>query len=182
MEIPEYLEVKTPDSKAFQDLVRLAKVIFKMTFAHTVSEDQMQAYLDNSLSEGQMGLEVMNPEAYFFLVLLNGQAIGYFKLNTGSAQTESRPEDQMEIQRFYLHPAYHGTGISAHMMQTIENLSLLQGKALLWLGVAEDNLPAVRFYTKQGFVQKGLHPFDFAGEIQWDLCMEKDLAQYKQGL
>jgi ribosomal protein S18 acetylase RimI-like enzyme len=177
MKTPAFIQVKTAHGEHFRQMILLAREIFELTFAHTVPPAQMRTYLDTTLSEEVLAKEVENPNSCFFLVQVDETPIGYIKLNSGSAQTESRPDTDMEIQRFYLHPRYHGTGMADLMMNTCENFSLLQGKTTLWLGVAEDNLPAVKFYIKQGFIPNGRHAFDFAGDIQWDILVEKKISR-----
>lgn len=157
------------------ELQLLASDIFRITFSSTVSKETMDNYLDSNFSISQLRSEVMNPESYFYLIGLQGKWIAYIKLNVGSAQTEVRPDTQLEIQRFYLHPDFHGKGIAQQMMRFCEDFAKQKLLKTIWLGVAEDNIPALKFYLKEGFVKTGLHPFDFAGEMQWDWCVEKRL-------
>jgi ribosomal protein S18 acetylase RimI-like enzyme len=171
-----HFELLTPeDSNLIIELRELAILIFERTFARTVSTEQMQDYLDNSLSLEQFKIELQHPESYFYLIGYAGKWIAYIKLNIGAAQTEVRPEGQLEIQRFYLHPDYHRKGIAQIMMRYCEHLAKTKSLNTIWLGVAEDNTPALKFYLKEGFIKTGMHPFDFAGEVQWDWCVEKHL-------
>ena len=175
MEDLHFRLLKAGDSELIFELRELAVLIFERTFAHTVSVEQMQDYLNNSLSVEQFNFELQHPESYFYLIEYQGKWIAYIKLNSGAAQTEVRPEGQLEIQRFYVHPDFHGKGIAQEMMRFCEHLAKQKSLNTIWLGVAEDNTPALKFYLKEGFVKTGMHPFDFAGEVQWDWCVERHL-------
>ncbi len=175
MEDLHFRLLKAEDSKLIFELRELAVLIFERTFAHTVSAEQMQDYLNNNLSIEQFNFELQHPESYFYLIEYQGKWIAYIKLNSGAAQTEIRPEGQLEIQRFYVHPDFHGKGIAQQMMRFCESIARQQKVNRLWLGVAEDNTRALKFYLKEGFCKTGVHPFDFAGKLEFDWCVEKEL-------
>jgi ribosomal protein S18 acetylase RimI-like enzyme len=158
-----------------QELQKLASDIFRATFSHTVSADIMDDYLHSNFSVAQLENELTNPESYFYLVGNTDCWFGYIKLNSGSAQTEDRPDTHLEIQRFYLQSDYHGKGIAQQMMHFCESFARQKQANRLWLGVAEDNIPALKFYLKEGFQKTGSHPFDFAGKLEYDWCVEKEL-------
>lgn len=170
-----FVRVYPDQEEKIRILREIAVYIFQVTFESVNSPEQMRLYTEKILSLENLTQEIQNPESFFFLVYHQDQPAGYLKFNIGGAQTESRPPNQMEIQRFYLHPEFHGTGMAGKMMDYSLQFARDQGKKTVWLGVAEDNIPAWKFYHKCGFIATGKHPFDFAGEIQWDVCMEKEL-------
>ncbi|MCF0064792.1 GNAT family N-acetyltransferase [Dyadobacter chenwenxiniae] len=47
--------------------------------------------------------------------------------------------------------------------------------AYLWLGVWEENIKAIRFYEKNGFVAFDKHIFKFGEDEQTDIMMKKVL-------
>jgi ribosomal protein S18 acetylase RimI-like enzyme len=56
--------------------------------------------------------------------------------------------------------------------QALETAQSLN-KSYLWLGVWEENLRALNFYRKNGFVEFGSHTFSLGEEDQTDLMMKK---------
>jgi ribosomal protein S18 acetylase RimI-like enzyme len=49
------------------------------------------------------------------------------------------------------------------------------GAEYVWLGVWERNERGRRFWERQGFVEFGSHPFEFAGTSHTDLMMRRFL-------
>lgn len=172
---PAFVHLQPDQEEKIKALREIAVYIFQVTFESVNSPEQMRLYTETILSLENLNQEIINPESYFFLVYDQNKTAGYLKFNLGSAQTEGRPSNQMEIQRFYLHPDYHGSGLAGKMMDFSLKFARNKGIKTVWLGVAEDNIPAWKFYHKCGFIAAGKHPFNFAGEIQWDVCMEKEL-------
>jgi ribosomal protein S18 acetylase RimI-like enzyme len=75
----------------------------------------------------------------------------------------------------YVKSAYHGKKIGQLLYEKALELARLQNKAYLWLGVWEENLKAIRFYEKNGFIAFDKHVFRFGGDEQIDVMMKKVL-------
>jgi diamine N-acetyltransferase len=168
----EFIEVLPGEKLQLKQLSKICSETFYATFAAVSDAEHMEAYMAQAFSESQLSSEIANPESWFYIIRHNENLCGYFKINSGHAQTELKPENYLEIQRIYLYPEYHGKGIAHLALIYIINLAKSKMKQMLWLGVAEDNFRAYRFYEKHGFIPNGIHVFDFAGDMQSDICME----------
>lgn len=92
------------------------------------------------------------------------------------------PHQAVELNRLYVHPSQHGTGLAARLLNYAEDevraMSTTEGYKAMWLGVWEDNPRGERFYSKMGYERRGEHWF-FVGESKRrDWIMEKVLYAY----
>jgi ribosomal protein S18 acetylase RimI-like enzyme len=131
----------------------------------------MQHYLDEKLSLAQLGAELATKGSRFYFASLDGDVVGYLKLNTGQAQTEPLGDAAMEIERIYVLKEYHGRKVAqalyGHGLDVAKELNVEQ----LWLGVWEHNPRAIAFYRKNGFEEFGKHHFQLGDDDQVDILM-----------
>lgn len=160
------------DKAQLEVLCKISRDTFFATFEATSDAVQMESYMQQAFSEQQLSDEIQHPHSQFYILYHADKPCGYFKINLSDAQSEPKPEYYLEIQRIYLYPEYQGKGIADDAIKNIRTIAQLSAIQVIWLGVAEDNYRAYRFYSKQGFKPNGVHLFDFAGDIQSDICME----------
>ena len=159
-----------------KELQILSRKVFVESFTSGNSEENMNAYLDAAFSETRLTQELENPQSRFYFVKMDGNLIGYFKINTGDAQTELIDEHWAEIERIYVVKEYQGKGIGQFMMDEILGICRKLKVKCIWLGVWEMNLGAIRFYQRNGFSQFDSHVFFVGNDPQTDLMMKKDLT------
>ena len=150
----------------------LALTTFWDTYGHKNLPENIVQYLSTSFDESQLKEEVEKPESEFYFIEDGGYPVGYFKINVGTAQTETMPEDHMEIERIYLLANYQGKGFGQKMIDFIKEIAIGKQKNVIWLGVWEKNPGAIAFYKKMGFQVKGKHPFVVGQEQQIDWVMK----------
>ena len=97
------------------------------------------------------------------------------KVNSGKSQTELQDENSIEIERIYVKSEYHGKKVGQILYDKALEIALQEKKKYLWLGVWEENIRAVNFYKKNGFVEFDKHIFKLGNEEQTDLMMRKVL-------
>lgn len=154
----------------------LLQAIGRQTFAASFGEDNtaadMEQYLNEKFSTEQLSKELEHPESHFFFAEIEGEVIGYLKINTGTAQSEQILENALEIERIYVLAAYHGKGIGKQLFDKALEIAKAKDFHLIWLGVWEENPRAIRFYAKQGFVPFDTHIFVLGEDVQTDLLMK----------
>lgn len=158
-------------------LQNIARETFYQTFIHETTEQNMQAYLDEAFGLDSLQKQVISPNVRLFLISVGEEDAGYIKLNIGEAQTELQDQEGIEIERFYVRKQFHGIGVAKQLMGQAIETGISLNKAYIWLGVAETNIKAVRFYKKFGFQVFGEHGFVLGGENQIDLMMRRPLAK-----
>ena len=107
----------------------------------------------------------------FYYIGKQQQPLGYLKVNSGNAQTETQHEPAIEIERLYVLKAFQGQQVGQTLMNKAIELAKLQQVRFIWLGVWEKNLNAINFYQKNGFVEFGKHVFKLGSDEQTDIMM-----------
>ena len=158
-----------------QDLRRISLETFTAAFAAQNDPADFQAYLRKAFAPGQLRLEMEDPGSRFYFLVLEGERAGYTKLNTGAAQTEPQDPKALEVERFYIREPFQGRGLGSWMLVYIKALATGEGRPYLWLGVWEENTPAIRFYRRHGFVTFGKHPYYIGSDRQMDWMMRLEL-------
>lgn len=168
--------IRKVSAEELEVLQSIGRETFYETFAKDNSEDEMQKYLDESFSTEKISQELNTPDSRFFIAWEEDNPVGYLKVNAGKAQTELQDDASMEIERIYVKSSHHGKKVGQLLYDKALEIALEEKKQYLWLGVWEENLRAVNFYKKNGFVTFDKHIFRLGSEEQTDLMMRKDLA------
>ena len=155
------------------------------TFAETFGKDNtvedMQTYVRETFSPDLQAREIAEPGALLLLARRGdgGELAGYAHLmrnETERPATIAASDEVIELRRFYVGKAWHGSGLaSALMTETLRHARML-GAQTLWLGVWEHNGRAIAFYRKQGFREIGTHPFQLGSDLQTDLLLAMSLG------
>ena len=176
MEPLEFIRCTPADLDVLRDV---SISTFSRAFESQNNPEDFAAYLRKAFGRNQLETELRHPDMHFYFVRSEGDLVGYFKLNTGNAQTELREPKGMELERIYVLAGFQGRGMGARMLDWICGHARSAGKTYLWLGVWEHNPRAIAFYERQGFVTFGKHPYDIGNDRQWDWLMRLDLPASK---
>ncbi|MEM9326429.1 MAG: GNAT family N-acetyltransferase [Bacteroidota bacterium] len=156
-------------------LVTLAQDTFVDAFGAVNKKEDMQAYLESSLSRQQLQQELLNEDSEFYFGLMEGTVAGYLKFNVGNAQNEPLGDSALELERIYVRSQYQGQGLGKQLLDfTLEEARRL-GKETVWLGVWDQNHGARRLYESRGFTAFGSHDFWLGSDLQTDILMRLPL-------
>lgn len=169
------MEISKVGPDEIRALHEIATRSFRETFAPYNSEEDMEAYLTTRLSEAQLKAELQHPESEFYFAVIDSSVAGYLKINEGTAQTEFKDDDGLEIERIYVLQAYQGRQIGHRLLEHALERAKTKGKRYVWLGVWEKNLKAIRFYERHGFVPFGKHTFMLGSDAQTDILMRCEI-------
>ncbi|MCS3869889.1 ribosomal protein S18 acetylase RimI-like enzyme [Chryseobacterium ginsenosidimutans] len=169
------ITIKKASLEDLETLQNVGRETFYETFAKHNSENEMQKYLDKSFASEKLTKELNTIDSQFFIAWENENPIGYLKVNSGKAQTELQDETSLEIERIYVKSEYHGKKVGQILYDKALEIAVQEKKKYLWLGVWEENIRAVNFYKKNGFVEFDKHIFKLGNEEQTDLMMRKVL-------
>jgi len=154
----------------------IARDTFIETFSEANKAEDIDRYLAKNFSEDQLARELSNPNSFFYVAEVNGNVVGYLKLNTAHAQTEPQAADALEIERIYVLSNYHGNGVGQALYHHAMSVAEDRKASYVWLGVWEHNHRALRFYEKNGFTAFGTHIFQLGNDQQTDILMQKSVA------
>ena len=170
--VPELRKANLSD---LPELLVLARTSFVQAFTAGNKPENVQAYLAEAFNVAQLTIEMENPASTFIVASLDGELVGYTKLNLSAAQADVKDPASVEVARLYTLEKVWGTGLGQLLLDAAIDFGRQEGKTWLWLGVWEHNARAIRFYEKNGLRIFGSHPFPFGDEIQNDWLMRIEL-------
>jgi len=156
-------------------LQKIGRQTFQETFSDSNSEENMKNYLEEGFSVEKLTLELHNPDSEFYFAIHEKDIIGYLKINFGESQTELKDHKALEIERIYVVNAFHGKHVGQLLCDKSITIAKEKGVEYVWLGVWEENVKAIRFYTKNGFVAFDKHIFKLGDDEQTDIMMRLKL-------
>jgi ribosomal protein S18 acetylase RimI-like enzyme len=169
------IDIKKIGLESLHQLQSISALTFCETFGSSNNPEDLELYLHNNLNADKLLFELSTKDSEFYLAIYEGKVIGYLKLNFKNAQTENHDPEKVELERLYVLQEFHGEQIGYQLMQFAIETVMQRGLKTLWLGVWENNLKAITFYKKLGFVTFGEHCFKLGNDNQRDLLMSLSL-------
>lgn len=158
-------------------LAELGARTFSETFAGNNTPQDMAAYLASAFSPERQATELADPRCCYQIAEVEGRAVGYALLRSGSVPAGVDGDRPMELVRLYVSQESIGRGVGAALMWACIDEAQLRGHRTLWLGVWEHNLRAQEFYRKWNFREVGTHLFQLGEDAQTDLLMQRKLFE-----
>lgn len=172
--LPLDIHIRQAQAQDLGDLLHVARTAFLQAFTAGNKPENVSAYLEEAFNFEQFRKELSNPASTFFLAEVEGELIGYVKVNVVPAQTDVHDPASIEISRLYVLEDFLGLGVGKILLDHAFDFAKQNQKKYLWLGVWEKNARAIRFYEKNGLRIFGSHPFQFGDEAQTDYLMRID--------
>lgn len=167
--------IRKIDLSDLHHLQTLGIKTFSETFDNTNNQSDMTDYFVKNFNLEKLKLELTNPESDFYFADLDGEPIGYLKINRGLAQSEGLLEDTLEIERIYVLRKHHGQKIGKLLFDKAINMARKHNLERVWLGVWEKNTQALSFYQRLGFEKFDTHVFMLGFDVQTDWLMKLEL-------
>jgi diamine N-acetyltransferase len=151
----------------------LAEATFRAAFADSNTAENMQRHCAATYGQALQLAEIRAPGCETWVAEADSRLLAYVQLRLDAESPVVLDERPIEIQRYYVDAAHHGTGLAHHLMQHVVARAAAAGSAALWLGVWERNSRAVAFYRKWGFDVVGEQIFRVGDDPQRDLVMRR---------
>lgn len=164
--------IRKVTEKELDQLQKIGKLTFFETFSAGNGEDDMNDYLEVNFSKEKLTAEYASDNSEFYFAASGQNIIGYLKVNFGDGQTELRDENSIEIQRIYVLNSFQRKGVGLQLLEKSIQIAKDKNAAFIWLGVWEENIRAINFYKKFGFIEFAKHPFKFGKDMQTDIMMK----------
>ncbi len=158
-------------------LQNISRTTFLEAFSSMNTPENMAKYLEERFSIEKLSAELSDQDSFFYFAMLEGQVIAYLKLNVGASQTDIKDDKALEIERIYVLKDYHGQKVGQLLYDKAVQVAAQMKVAYVWLGVWEDNLRAINFYKKNGFVAFDTHSFMLGDDEQTDIMMKLSIPQ-----
>lgn len=158
------------------DLQAISRQTFFDSFASVNEEEDMRHYLEVNLSIEQLTSELNQAATSFYFAKNGNEILAYLKLNEADVQTEKRNIPSIEIERIYVRKEFQNMGVGQFLLDHSIQITKDKQLKLIWLGVWEHNVSAIRFYERNQFQYFGKHSFMLGSDEQTDLLMERHLV------
>lgn len=138
---------------------RIATRTFTETFGHLYTDEDLQAFLQESYAVGKQALILGLDQYAIWLLEDDGEPVGHAAAGPcGLPHPEAGPDDG-ELKRLYVLDRYQGGGWGERMLQTALAWLERDGPRTLWISVWSENFGAQRFYARAGFELAGEYEF-----------------------
>lgn len=164
-------------STEIAELQKIGRQTFFETFSESNTPQNMAKYLEERFSIGKLAAELADKNSQFFFAELDNHVIGYLKVNAGASQTELKNEKSLEIERIYVLKEFQGRKVGQLLFDKALQVAGQQNAEFIWLGVWEENIKAINFYKKNGFIEFDKHIFWLGDARQTDLLMKLPLQR-----
>lgn len=162
------------------DDAELISVLATTTFYEAYFEQDESAnlasYIHESFEIENLRSEISDPASTFFLLFVDGKAVGYARTIAGSTlNCISASEKIIELKRIYLVERFWRAGAGKILLEHCINYAKENGNEIVWLGVWEENVRAHPFYKKFGFREVGTITFPYGDVVGTNLVLQKEL-------
>jgi ribosomal-protein-alanine N-acetyltransferase len=120
-------------------------------------------------SEQALREELVNPNARFFVALVNGQAVGYGGMHCVCGECY--------IDNIAVLPQFRRLGIGEKLLNRLCRQAVWENSIFLTLEVRASNQAAIELYEKYGFTQRGVRKNFYSDPVEDGLIYTLDLQQ-----
>jgi ribosomal protein S18 acetylase RimI-like enzyme len=169
------IKIEMASIKDIDALQKIGEFTFIETYSSHNSKENMRSYLESNFSTENLKSELTSNNSEFYFAKQEEEIIGYLKINFGLPKTKIKNGNTLEIERIYVTNKHQGKKIGQLLFKKAIEISKQKKFDFVWLGVWEENLKAMQFYKKNGFIEFDEHIFMLGDEIQTDIIMKLEL-------
>ena len=159
------IEIKKGTISDTDQLQKIGRQTFFESFSSGNTEENMR----------KLTAELSDKNSEFYFATLDNKVVGYLKINFGKSQTDLQQENAIEVERIYILNEFQGKKIGQLLFDKAIQISIQEKADYIWLGVWEENVRAIKFYLKNGFVEFDKHIFKLGNDEQTDIMMKLEL-------
>ena len=153
-------------------LALVGAATFLGTYAGAIDGDALVAHCKaHHSADAYRRLIEAGAKAWLVELAPGGSPIGYAL--ACAPELEQAQAGDWELKRIYVLSRFHGTGISAALLDAV--IAAAGGHQRLLLGVKNDNHRALRFYAKHGFTEAGTRTFQVGAQRYDDFVLARPL-------
>ena len=169
------MNIRTAKISDLNILKEIGKRTFIETFASENSSKNMTEYLESAFTTEKLMSELTNMNSEFYFAEMEGEVVGYLKVNFNDSQTQLKVSNALEIERIYVLKEFHSKKVGQLLYDKAIEIAKNKNLKNVWLGVWEQNPRAIRFYEKNGFKVFDKHIFKLGEDEQTDIMMKLEI-------
>ncbi|HAI76861.1 MAG TPA: hypothetical protein DCM08_11495 [Microscillaceae bacterium] len=162
-----------------QLLATLAAQTLAETYCPQEIDPDSALYIGRNLSVQAFEAILKQPAAFPLIWLAyaqSGEAVGYMQLNRSYTPQLFENQQVIQLKRIYVLRSHQQQKLGKALLAQAQQLAIDQKMEGIWLICWTDNHQAIAFYKKNGFVEKGTHPFQVGDTTYEDLIFYKSFS------
>jgi len=165
---PQILRATAADAPA---LSRLSAAVFPLGCPVNTPPQDLADYISREHTPERYLAMLQDKRFGILAVKVADTFAGLALLTQASAPSQIESPSAFELRRFYVEPAFHGTGIANVLMEAVLAVVDERREPSLWLSAFSGNGRAIAFYKRWGFRVAGEHDFIVGSDRQRDYLM-----------
>jgi len=154
------IKVIVADSSQAEIISSIGRQSFRAAFGNLFNDkNELNEYLDYTYEQDKITRSLEKENNVFFLAFIENVPVGFAKAKKYSLNEQIESVAQMELQKIYVLPYYHGSGAGTALLEAVIDLANEISPDLIWLDTHVSNAKAIRFYERNGFNKAGKYLF-----------------------
>jgi ribosomal protein S18 acetylase RimI-like enzyme len=156
-------------------IAELGRQTFAETYGDVSNKESIERYLAAKFSTETIAAELASPGDRFYIANFKSNPVGFTKLKNDREAKGLHGRKTIEVERIYVLPEYQRSKVGSELMRQCKEIARAEKFETIWLQVWQQNLKAIQFYQKAGFVIYETTHFSFDDITHQDFLMRYDL-------
>ncbi len=141
-------------------IATIGKKSFRNAFEHLFKcREELFEYLEYTYDPVKLAKSIRKENNIYLLAFKEGEPVGFAKIKKHSLNDQIESGAQMELQKIYVLPEHHGSGVGTALLKEIKNQAKEVYPDYIWLDTHISNENAIRLYERNGFKKMGNYFF-----------------------
>ncbi|PQJ73229.1 GNAT family N-acetyltransferase [Polaribacter butkevichii] len=140
-------------------IAEIGKKAFLESHGHSASVEDMNSFISKTYNKTSISKEFKNIKTQYHIIYVDDKVAGFSKIELNSANKDIDDLNVTKLDRIYLLKKFYGQKLGTKLLDFNIQLSKKHHQKGIWLAVWVENLRALNFYTKRGFMIVGKYNF-----------------------
>jgi len=145
----------------FEQVYKILQESWDKAYSSFIPKEDLTFYLNQTYNTKKLEELFNNTNAFCFVAEVDGKAVGWLKLAIDIT------ENRFYLSSIYVLPEFQKLKIGKQLMEIAFTSAKEKGFSEIWIGVMDNNINALRWYEKTGFIFVEKLPFKMGNtEVQ----------------
>lgn len=155
-----HINIIEADVSYAADIASIGKKSFRQTFEHLFkSKEELFEYLEHTYDPLKLTKSLRKENNIYLLAFADEQPVGFAKIKKHSLNDQIESGAQMELQKIYVLPEWHGYGIGTSLLKEVRGIAREIYPDYIWLDTHVSNETAIRLYEANGYKKMGIYSY-----------------------